>query len=562
MKKTLLILLSVLCSICASAQIEREVAKSVKVHFRQGVAVLDENYLDNKSTLRQFAAEVKAYYQDTTARFRQIRILSSVSPEGSKKANQRIAKQRAEAIIAWISREISVNLDYAVESMGIDWALLTKLIEQNDKVPYRDEVLDILQNTPDIIIQDGNEKNVRYEKLQQLRGGVPYKWIYNNLFPDLRYAAARCEFWWETIPKLIITSENPHRVDADGAVDVITYEHNVDNKATPSIRSTADWINNLIPTANNATFTVAPNPTSEPRSATIVMSCYGKTYEVAIEQEGATPSMVITSADSVSYAAEGGEGNIAFEKRVKDGIAPKVACEADWIENINSTADSITYTVAPNSSEEPRSTEIVVESYGQQHIVAVNQAGAQPECRRPFYMAVKTNMLYDLAAIPNIGAEFYLGGNFSLAANWHYSWWKSDKKYWYWRSYGGDIAVRYWLGKQSRIKPLTGHHLGLYGQMITYDFEVGNKGILADKWSWSAGLEYGYSLPVARRLNIDFTIGLGYHWGTFEEYLPIDGHYVWQATKRRQYIGPTKLEVSLVWLIGCGNYNKDKGGKK
>ncbi|MBR2332037.1 MAG: hypothetical protein IKA38_06100, partial [Alistipes sp.] len=155
MKKTLLILLSVLCSICASAQIEREVAKSVKVHFRQGVAVLDENYLDNKSTLRQFAAEVKAYYQDTTARFRQIRILSSVSPEGSKKANQRIAKQRAEAIIAWISREISVNLDYAVESMGIDWALLTKLIEQNDKVPYRDEVLDILQNTPDIIIQDG-----------------------------------------------------------------------------------------------------------------------------------------------------------------------------------------------------------------------------------------------------------------------------------------------------------------------------------------------------------------------------------------------------------------------
>ena len=91
---------------------------------------------------------------------------------------------------------------------------------------------------------------------------------------------------------------------------------------------------------------------------------------------------------------------------------------------------------------------------------------------------------------------------------------------------------------------------------------MGKKGFLADKWSWSAGLEYGYSWPVGRRLNIDCTIGAGYHTGDFYEYLPIDGHYVWQATKRRQYIGPTKLEVSLVWLLGRGNENAGKGGKR
>jgi hypothetical protein len=114
------------------------------------------------------------------------------------------------------------------------------------------------------------------------------------------------------------------------------------------------------------------------------------------------------------------------------------------------------------------------------------------------------------------------------------------------------------MGKAAKAKPLTGHHLGLYGQMITYDFQVGNKGILADRWSWAAGLEYGYSLPIARRFNIDFTLGLGYHWGKFDEYLPIDTHPVWQASKNRKYIGPTKAEVNLVWLIGCGNYNKGK----
>ena len=75
-------------------------------------------------------------------------------------------------------------------------------------------------------------------------------------------------------------------------------------------------------------------------------------------------------------------------------------------------------------------------------------------------------------------------------------------------------------------------------------------------------MEYGYSLPIAKVLNLDFTLGLGYHWGIFEEYLPIDGHFVWQATKKRQYIGPTKLEVSLVWLLGHGNVNQGKGGKR
>ena len=181
--------------------------------------------------------------------------------------------------------------------------------------------------------------------------------------------------------------------------------------------------------------------------------------------------------------------------------------------------------------------------------------------RKPFYMGIKNNMIYDLAAVPNLGAEFYLGGDFSIAGNWMYSWWKSDPKAWYWRTYGGDLTVRYWFGKAAEKKPLQGHHVGLYGQILTYDFEVGNKGILADRWSWSAGVEYGYSLPVARRLNIDFTLGAGYHTGQFYEYLPIDGHYVWQATKNRVFIGPTKLEISLVWLLGYGNENENKGGK-
>ena len=198
-------------------------------------------------------------------------------------------------------------------------------------------------------------------------------------------------------------------------------------------------------------------------------------------------------------------------------------------------------------------------------VAVVAPAPVEPEptdSLSPFYMAVKTNMLYDAGIVPNIGVEFYLGKEWSIAANWMYAWWKTDKRHWWWRTYGGDFAVRKWLGKAAKEKPLTGHHLGVYGQMITYDFEVGQKGYLADKWSYGAGIEYGFALPIAKRLNIDFTLGLGYLGGKYKEYIPIDNCYVWQATKNRHWFGPTKLEISLVWLIGRGNCNAEKGGMK
>lgn len=195
---------------------------------------------------------------------------------------------------------------------------------------------------------------------------------------------------------------------------------------------------------------------------------------------------------------------------------------------------------------------------------------ALPDLKKPFYMAVKANMLYDVLAVPNIGVEFYLGKNFSVAANWMYGWWKTDRNHRYWRIYGGDLAVRYWLGKKAQEKPLQGHHIGIYGQAFTYDFEWGGKGYMGgkpggtlwDKTNYAAGVEYGYSLPIARWLNIDFTLGVGYWGGRYYEYIPLDGHYVWQATKNRHWFGPTKAEISLVWLLGRGNSNNKKGGVK
>lgn len=209
-------------------------------------------------------------------------------------------------------------------------------------------------------------------------------------------------------------------------------------------------------------------------------------------------------------------------------------------------------------------------SYAPVPEISVNAVPQPRKAPSPFYMSLRTNMLYDLGLVPNIGADFYLGKNFSLSAFWTYAWWKTDRKHWYWRTYGGDVALRYWFGKAAAAKPLTGHHIGVYAQALTYDFEFGNKGYMAgqpggnifDQANLGAGIEYGYSLPIAPRLNLDFTASVGYMGGKCWEYVAEDDCYVWQRTKKTRWFGPTKLEVSLVWLIGKANINLGKGGKR
>lgn len=193
------------------------------------------------------------------------------------------------------------------------------------------------------------------------------------------------------------------------------------------------------------------------------------------------------------------------------------------------------------------------------------QADSSPP-RKPLYINVKTNLLYDALLFPNIGMEFYLSNGYSLSTNWLYGWWEKSRCHWYWRFYGGEIALRKWWGKAAEEKPATGHHIGIYAQMFTYDFQTGGRGYMGgkpggtlwDKMNYAVGAEYGYSLPVAKKLNIDFAIGVGYWGGIYHEYLPQDGRYAWQSTKNRHWLGPTKAEVSLVWLIGKKNQNRTR----
>ncbi len=175
-----------------------------------------------------------------------------------------------------------------------------------------------------------------------------------------------------------------------------------------------------------------------------------------------------------------------------------------------------------------------------------------------------TNLLYDLAITPNIGVGVCFHDKFTIYADWMHAWWSNRGARRYWRIYGGDVELRMQLGHGRGDNPFSGHYLGLYGSMVTYDFQFGRShtGVIADKYNYAVGVSYGYSLPIARRLNLDFGIGIGYMWGRYMKQHLMDEHDVLMSVHKRSWFGPTRVEVGLSWLIGPDNINGGKGGHR
>lgn len=167
--------------------------------------------------------------------------------------------------------------------------------------------------------------------------------------------------------------------------------------------------------------------------------------------------------------------------------------------------------------------------------------------------ALKTNLLFDAFATPNMGVEFYIDKNFTLGFTIWSAWWNSDKIKYYHRTYGGELEGRYYLNLKNRHKKLRGHHLGIYAQTLTYDFLFGEraKGYLSNEkmWNYGAGLSYGYSLPVGEHINFDFSLGVGYLGGVYSRYMAKDDCYVSDGSFFRNYFGVTKLAISFVYVI-------------
>lgn len=168
-----------------------------------------------------------------------------------------------------------------------------------------------------------------------------------------------------------------------------------------------------------------------------------------------------------------------------------------------------------------------------------------------FNMAIKTNLLYDGMLIPNLGVEFGIWKGLVLDVNYmHNIWLRVDYSKWY-RVHGAEFGLKYYINEQQR--PFAaGHHVGASAQMLTFDLT----GILvdADPWKFGPMITYGYNLPIRKRLNLDFEVGVGALFGDVHKYEAVDHLRLWQKTEKAAFV--PKAGVTLQYLIGKNNYNE------
>ena len=177
--------------------------------------------------------------------------------------------------------------------------------------------------------------------------------------------------------------------------------------------------------------------------------------------------------------------------------------------------------------------------------------------KQPF-LALKTNLLFDLAMMPNLELELPLGKRFSLNGELMFPWWlfKGDK--YCMQILSGGVEGRYWLGNRKKRDVLTGHFFGLYAGGGKYDLQWKRNGYQGEFFI-AAGISYGYAVNIAKNLNLEFNIGVGLLRTMYEHYHAIDNYQtlLWQESGRYTWLGPTKAKISLVWML---NRKVRKGG--
>lgn len=159
-------------------------------------------------------------------------------------------------------------------------------------------------------------------------------------------------------------------------------------------------------------------------------------------------------------------------------------------------------------------------------------------------IAIKSNLLYDAALMPNLEVEWRVNDKWSVALEGGVAWWgkySNNKSY---RLAMVSPEVKRWFRTRG---PWHGLYMGLFIGGGLYDFQNGSPGYRGE--GVMSGLSVGYMWPLNRCLSLEAAFGAGYLFTRYKEYHPSDGHHVYQRTRDINYFGPLKVKLSIVWRL-------------
>lgn len=166
-------------------------------------------------------------------------------------------------------------------------------------------------------------------------------------------------------------------------------------------------------------------------------------------------------------------------------------------------------------------------------------------------VAVKSDVLSGLLTSPNLGVEVALSERYSAELSIHYNGFNvgGDKR---WKHWFVQPEFRYWM-----CQPFGGHFFGVHALYGWYN--VGGVklplGLLPEireeryeGYFVGAGLSYGYHFILSPRWGLETSIGVGMVHTNYERFRCFHcGEQTGSGS--RNYVGPTKVAVSLIYLI-------------
>ncbi len=165
--------------------------------------------------------------------------------------------------------------------------------------------------------------------------------------------------------------------------------------------------------------------------------------------------------------------------------------------------------------------------------------------------ALKTNLLYDAALMPNLEIECMFNHRWSMLVEGNVAWWKNDPKHKYYQIMMISPEVRRWFFTKDYWH---GMYVGIFAGGGMYDLENGGTGYRGE--GGMVGLSVGYMWPITRYLSLEAGLGAGYMFTRYKEYVPHDGHYLYLRTKDLNYFGPLKAKLSIAWRFNDINKSK------
>lgn len=164
--------------------------RGISVDFRVNSIVIDPTYRNNAKALEQIDSLYQALANDSSIEIVSIEFCGTASPEGSAAINHRLSHGRLVALEKVVRDRIDIPQDIVAEvDHYIAWDHLIELVEKDEQLPMRDQVLEILRsNYPTAKDYYGKEIDGRIAELRKLQGGAVWALMHKKYFDQMRNA--------------------------------------------------------------------------------------------------------------------------------------------------------------------------------------------------------------------------------------------------------------------------------------------------------------------------------------------------------------------------------------